>query len=46
MADADDKTLDVVGLPEDPAPHGKNSNPNVEAVSDEVGIARIEEVYK
>ena len=46
MADVDDKSLDVVELPEDPALQGKSSNLNVEAVVDEVNIVRIEKVYR
>jgi hypothetical protein len=45
MADVDDKSSDVLELPEDPAPQVKSSNANVEAVVDEVDIARIEKVY-
>jgi hypothetical protein len=43
---ADDKSLDVVELPEDLNAQGKSSYPNVEATVDEVDIARIERIYK
>ena len=46
MADVGNKTFDVLELPEDPAPHSKGSNANVEPAADEEDIARIEKVYK
>jgi len=46
MADVDDKSLDVLELPEDPAPLVKSSSANVEAAVDEVDLARIEKVYR
>jgi len=45
MADPD--KMDVLELPEDPAPAAnKSSDASVEAAIDEVDIARIEKVYK
>lgn len=47
MADVNDRSLDVVELPHDPASQDKSSNAkNVEAAVDEVDVARIEKVYK
>jgi hypothetical protein len=46
MANVEDKSLDVVELPEDLTQLGKSPESNVEAVVDEVDIARIEKVYK
>ena len=46
MANVEDKSLDVVELPEDHTSQSKSSNSNVEAAFDEEEIARIEKVYK